>query len=279
MSALPPLQIANSLSAKFWLGPYAIAVSTLYLWGYWGSFHINVLEYVSIADIVKAAIYPIASAFAFFAIGAVFGATMSPTLNLPPGGGRNTLVGRLLVKSAPFVIWAYLSALLIYFLLGTLEKWNYLPILFAMAVYFPLKATGVLLADLKSDEARSIAVFLLAALIPFSYGRGVLSANDVLTGKEFAFITSEVPGIQVGPGAKDTERPRYVGKANDRFVFFDPTNGSVSLVAAPEVKTLILKWAKAAVAAEPNSAVASPATSRSSSPSPASAPITKKVAS
>src|SRR5207253_7010755 len=39
--------------------PYAIVVSLLYLFGYWSSFGINILEYVSFPDVLKLAIYPV----------------------------------------------------------------------------------------------------------------------------------------------------------------------------------------------------------------------------
>lgn len=278
MSSQSAAESANTLSIKYWLAPYAIVVSTLYLWGYWGSFHVNVLEYIGITDIVKAAVYPIASAFAFFAIGAVLGEAMSPTLNIPPGGGANTEIGRWLRRVAPFVVIAYLLAVTLYFLIGPTEKWRILPVLFAIAVYLPLKSTGILLDELKSDAARSIAVFLLAALIPFAYGRGVLEANDVLTGKNYAFAASEMPGHPVPVNAKPSELPRYVGKANDRYVFFDPMGQSILFIAASEVKALILKRYEG-TSANADSTAASPASSPSRlTGAPASAPASGKAA-
>jgi hypothetical protein len=237
----PTSESGSSLSFKYWLGPYAIVISTLYLWGYWGSFHVNVLEYISVTEIVKAAVYPITSVFAFFAIGAVLGEVASPTLNLPPGEGANTEVGKWVRRIAPFFVGTYLVAVTFYFLAGPVEKWHVLPVLFAIAVYLPLKSTRILLDELKSDGARSVAVFLLAALVPFAYGRGVLEANDVLTGKKYAYAATEVPGQLVPTNARHGERPRYVGKANDRYVFFDPVGKSISLVATSEVKALVLK--------------------------------------
>src|SRR5258707_5408740 len=39
--------------------PYALVTSLLYLFGYWSSFQINILEYVSLPDVIKLAIYPL----------------------------------------------------------------------------------------------------------------------------------------------------------------------------------------------------------------------------
>jgi hypothetical protein len=63
---------------------YAVTVGVLYLWGYWSTFGVNILEYLSLADIVKTAAYPVASVFAIMGLGrvnttgarAVFAATL-----------------------------------------------------------------------------------------------------------------------------------------------------------------------------------------------------------
>lgn len=41
--------------------PYGIVVSVLYLFGYWGTFHVNPLEYIGIVDVVKLAVYPLSA--------------------------------------------------------------------------------------------------------------------------------------------------------------------------------------------------------------------------
>lgn len=263
-----PESTSTSLSAKYWLGPYAIVVSSLYLWGYWGAFEVNILEYIGISEIVKSAIYPIASAFAFFAIGAVLGEALAPTLHLPPGGGANTTVGKLLRRLAPILVTTYLLAVTLLFLTGPVEKWRTLPVLFAIAVYLPLKSTDLLRSEFKSDGARSIVVFLIAALVPFAYGRGVLEANDVLEGKKFSYSVADLPSLPVAATARASERPRYVGKANDRYVFFDPVGKSTSFIATTELKTLTLKRQ------EPSSGVSAaiPASGPASAPPSPSSP-------
>lgn len=239
--AEPSPVFPSALAAKYWLGPYALLVATLYLWGYWGSFHVNVLEYISIADIIKAAVYPIVSAFAVFAIGAIIGDAISPKLNLPAGGGAHTVVGKLLRALAPFVIVSYLLGVTLYFFYGPITKWEHLPVLFAIAIYLPLKSTGVLQDDIKSEGARSIAVFLLATLVPFSYGRGALEAHAIRDGHAFSYVVSGLPGSQPASSADPSQRLRYIGKASERYAFFEPVAQTVWFVATSEVNVLVLK--------------------------------------
>lgn len=242
MLSRPTSESTNTrLAAKYWLGPYAIVVSSLYLWGYWGAFEVNILEHIGLSEIVKSAIFPIASAFAFFAIGAFLGEALASTLHLPPGGGANTTVGKRLRRLAPIIFPTYILAVTLLFLAGPVEKWRALPVLFAMAVYLPLKSTDLLRNEFKSDGARSIVVFLIAALAPFAYGRGVLEANYIVEGKNFSYSVSDLPGLPVAATARPSERPRYVGKANDRYVFFDPVRNSTTFIATTELTTLTLK--------------------------------------
>lgn len=45
---------------------YALFVSISYLWGFWGHFDINILNYISVSDIIKSAIWPMVIALAMY---------------------------------------------------------------------------------------------------------------------------------------------------------------------------------------------------------------------
>jgi hypothetical protein len=239
MTLTPPNTVSIAvISPKYWLGPYAIAVSTLYLWGYWGSFQINVLEYISISDIVKGTIYPLGSAFAFLALGVILGEVLSP--DIQPGGGADTAVGKFLNKWATLLFLSFLLSLVLLAVLGPVRKWQVLPYLFALAIYIPLKSSDFLRAELKSDGARSVSIYLLTALIPFAYGRGAIEADGILTGTNYSYPTTAIPYAPSSAGASPSVRIRYIGKAGDRYVFFDPVSKSSSFVAASSLTNLTL---------------------------------------
>ncbi len=52
--------------------PYAIVVSVIYLFGYWGTFQINPLEYVGVSDLIKLAAYPLMTVLVLGMFGALF---------------------------------------------------------------------------------------------------------------------------------------------------------------------------------------------------------------
>lgn len=72
--------------------PYGSALSLLYLWGYWGPFNINILEFVGFSELAKLALYPFLASFIFILFSVAFAEVMRGD-SLPPGGGAETRIG------------------------------------------------------------------------------------------------------------------------------------------------------------------------------------------
>ncbi|MBB3291670.1 hypothetical protein FHT39_000309 [Mitsuaria sp. BK045] len=259
------------LSPKVWLAPYALLVSTLYLWGYWGAFGINVLDYIGASDIIKAAVYPVVSAFAFMAIGALLGEVLSPRLE--PGAGANTPVAQVLRKAAPYIVAGYFGLIVVFALFGGPNKWHVVPIMLAVAGYVPAKASGLLAKEIRSDGFRSIVVFLLVALVPFSFGHGRKQAYEVTDSSKYQVVVSELPVKSSAPKLATAEKPRFVGKLGDRFAIYDPVAHSVSLIAASEMKVLTLADSEVLSKAMHSAAVPASAPASSTRASTTSSPL------
>lgn len=225
----------------YWASAYGLAVALLYLWGYWSPFDVNILEYVSLSDVVKTAVYPIGSVFVFAAIGAVAGEVLFPTGFMPPGGGANTKAGRTLRKIGPLFLALYALSILLLLYLGPVRKWNILPVMVAVPVSLALKEAGILREILMSDRVRTVVLFLLAALPPFAYGRGAIRADEVKAGSSFTYVVSSIEGYPVDAGAKPFARPRYVGRAGDQYFLFMPAQRTLLVVPQGQVKLLELK--------------------------------------
>jgi hypothetical protein len=54
-----------------WLTVCVVATAALYLFGYWSTFHVNILEYVGFQDLVTAAALPLLKVVAFTVVGCV----------------------------------------------------------------------------------------------------------------------------------------------------------------------------------------------------------------
>ncbi len=218
---------------------YFIAVGVLYLWGYWPTFGVNILEYAGLTDIIKTAAYPIASLFAFFALGAVLGEFLAHEDALPPGGGVHTPAGRIFRRIAPYLAVAYLAGTLLLFVFGPDEKWRILPVLVTLPIYFVGRRYRVLSDLVANDNVRSILIFLLSALPFFAYGHGRLKAAEIVSGYEFSFSSTPIPRISMGNEPVE-RRPRYLGVAGGKAFFYVPEHRSTIVVEMGELKVLEL---------------------------------------
>ena len=225
----------------YWSSAYFFAVAVLYLWGYWSLFNVNILEYVSLSDVVKTAAYPIASVFILLALGALFGEVIFPHGLLPKGSGVTTRVGRWLHRITPTILTFYIVATFLYAFFGSVDKWRVVPVLIAIPVSATLKELGVLQNFFRSDSSRTFVLFLVATLPPMAYGQGTLRANDIISGKTYTYVISEVAGHSFDPRSKVYARLRYIGKAGDQYFLYAPEANSVLILSISEAKLLELK--------------------------------------
>lgn len=237
----PAPENLEPLSAKLWLGPYAIILATLYLWGYWSSFHVNVLEHISFTEVIKIAAYPVLSAFFVLAIG-MMASGLSPLPSvLDPGAGKLSKVGSFLNGHIKKIVVVYVFVIVLVYQLGPVEKWFILPPLFAVLIALPVKSTGLLCRELKSEDVRLLVIFAMCFLVPFSYGRGIMNAHSIISGKEFLYPTVNLRDSQLAVNFATNTQPRYVGKLNDHFFFYDPVKETTLLFATSELKAFDLK--------------------------------------
>ena len=236
-----PASINKKTFSIYWASAYFLITSILYLWGYWSVFDINIFEYSDISDIAKSAAYPIASTFIFVVIGAVLGEILFPHNVFPPGGGKDTVLGKFLNRFVFVFVAGYTIGIILLFMFGPDEKWWLVPMLIAIPASLSLKKIGFLEDVILSDGARSTVIFLLAILPPFSYGHGHLKALSIHTGKKFSYTVSSIEGAGQKAENVPLEQPRYIGQAGEQIFFFLPKNNSVLLTKLDNIKNLELK--------------------------------------
>jgi hypothetical protein len=235
--------VKQDVSAYLYFGSlYFLTVGVLYMWGYWGRFHVNILEYISVADVLKVAAYPIASVFLFAVIGAVLGEWLTSSVpKVESGAGRDTRIGRFLNSNKSFLIAGYFGGTLALALFGPETKWHLLSILFALPVYLTAKNRGLLADILPHDAARSIVLYLLAVLPTTAYALGRQEATRVLEGREYQYLTASTSGIRV-PDLDDAKtRIRYVGHVNDYVFLLLPDNVTLAIVGFDKEKGIQLR--------------------------------------
>jgi hypothetical protein len=102
------LSIPKNLS---FAAPYGLFVALLYLFAFWGTFNLNILEFVGFADLAKLALYPLAASFIFLLMGVAISELVRGD-SLPPGGWRRyknrTLRTQALASSNGYLHFAHI---------------------------------------------------------------------------------------------------------------------------------------------------------------------------
>lgn len=235
----------ENMKKYVWLvAPYFITVGLLYLWAYWSSFGINILEYAALSDIAKVAIIPVGSAFVFILFGFFLGEFgYVNKLHFPPGGGRDTRTGRFLGKfQRLFVIiyWLFLFLLIVTTLPG---KWTILPIWGMFAPYWILKMKTAFLTEIENDSVRSLMIMILAILPIFSFCQGKINADKVLNNTQYLYVE----------GATSDEQMKYVGYINQITFLISKDNQHIRIWRIDKDWLDLLKYKKKSV--DPNKTI------------------------
>lgn len=236
---LPPQERTSTY--LYFSSLYFVTVGVLYLWGYWSTFNVNILEYLSLADIIKSTAYPIASAFVFMVLGAAIGEVLADDSSLAPGAGRNTPTGKFLLRFYPWLVVIYAIVTIALLVLGPVDKWLALPVLFAMPAYLYFRRLGLFNNVLRHDSARSLAIFLMATLPTFGYGHGRIRAQEIVDGVKFEYAISPIENVSVVNDASPGQRPRFLGHAGDFIFFLEPMQGTLVISKFEGTKSLVLK--------------------------------------
>lgn len=221
----------------YFLSLYFVAVGSLYLWGYWSSFGVNILEYLSLADIVKSTAYPIASVFISLVIGVVLAEISSVKKKFPSGGGRNTAEGRFLLKHKGFLGILYIAGTLALLVFGPIGKWLVLPMLFGIPIALYARERNVLAYQIPAEAPRNVCLLLLATLPLFAFGLGKTGANYILDGKVFYYV---LDNDSVTPSSEPSQKIRFIGHAGDFIFFWEPKKSILSISKFEVGKTLRL---------------------------------------
>ena len=177
----------NNYSKVVYLGtPYAFAISLAYLFGYWSTFDINILEYISFSEVIKLSLYPLVASLLFFVLGLLYGglkAAESIEIKKDKNNGHRRLINLVLIFCAIILIlldrcyvWlivAYLCSFLLCIILDN-DIWFE-----AIFPNFPPK--------LKS-AVQNILIFL--PFLAFAYGK--IDGEHIIIGHDTHFVSASI---------------------------------------------------------------------------------------
>jgi hypothetical protein len=234
--------LGNRLSTPIYVGSlYFVACGTLYLWGYWHNFNVNILEYLSLADIIKYTAYPVATAVSAFAIGVLLGAEGSVTRALAPGGGQATKFGQILYRYRKPLAFLYVFSCTALLIFGPIEKWFVLPLLFAFVIAEILDSLPMIRSRLPNMRYRTMVLVIASALPLAAYGSGLIAADNVLSAKQFDYLDSAIEGVAKPDDLPPDRRLRFLGHAGEYAFLWEPTRAAVVLIRLEDAGPLILR--------------------------------------
>ncbi|PXW89108.1 hypothetical protein C8R34_10588 [Nitrosomonas sp. Nm84] len=212
---------------------YSIIISTFYLLGYWGSFDINIFEYIEISDILKMSIYHLI----IFSTPFILSFLLIEILIIPLNASIR-FAGSETSKLAELeFLWKYRRLIALVWLLGGLYpilsmtepiRW-----ILSAILLFPIITiiaqnieTDFLVDVIQNQRLRTNVLLALTWIFLFSYPWGTLSAID----KRNADSTIEI---------NDTHRDiTYLGKTGSHVFFWDKNDKKIEIVRESAIVTL-----------------------------------------
>ncbi|MCA3276629.1 MAG: hypothetical protein ING16_08795 [Roseomonas sp.] len=129
-------------------------------------------------------------------------------------------------------------------------QWIFSAFLIGLFLSFFIRSTTFLENEINSGSLRSAVIFVISVLVPFSYAQGSINARRILEGKDFLYQAVDIFESPHNSNLAPKMRLRYVGKLDDRFIFFDPVKETTILLASSDVKSLELKRFKEPTSSE-----------------------------
>lgn len=223
-----------SFNKTLWIaGAYALVVTGLYLWGYWGRFGLNVLEYIGIGDIVSHALMPLIASMVTFVFSFVVG-----TWRDGPEPPRPPAVDRVIETAHRH--WRALTFLALV-AIGLILRFAPEPIrwfLIAPLIVFAL-ATSFTHLNLSFIPALNpVVIVLTLGIATYSFAQGREDAYDVLNGQGTLLVDVVGSGLQL---KSDPAHPvSYVGFISNFFVLYDSEQSEVVFLNAQKINSLAL---------------------------------------
>lgn len=212
-------------------------VGACYQFGYWGSFHVNPLEFISITDVGKLAVYPLVVTFACILSGILIGKLLIIT-HYPPGAGADTPIGRKLNKHRT---WLAASLILIAANVAIFftrpEKW-----LVVAALIGPL-STGIgnldsLIKVLPNAGMRYSILSVIVLLPIFSIYQGSRQAHDIKDNRPAQFV--DVVRSKLPIESDEKHSVAYLGYLGNVYILREGKTGQLIFVKQRDDSPLFL---------------------------------------
>lgn len=237
------LQSGTALTA------YVLTCGSLYLWGFWLHFDLNILQFVDVSDIVKATILPMITSLCLWVIQSVINMINNPSSDtsreLWKAGGSYRYPIYFQWGWCAFITISALISFAAIFIGGTkAEKYFVIGFFLLGGLYlFTLIKTNIL-AEYKNMRAAILMAILSMPLVFMQ--KGIHDAQSILKGNNTYLVESN---NLCGSDSKD-EKFRYIGNLSDKGFAYSLKNNSLCifkydylrLIKEKQINTTGLSW-------------------------------------
>jgi len=227
---------------------YGFVVSMLYLFGYWSTFDINILEYIKISDVIKISIYPILTSVGITIIAFIVGDFTRRWGDKPNVQKSEKL--KKLEKLTQFIAeYCFIVTIILfpsYFLY--MRMWTSFWIFFALACpsvtnYILVKYQAEMVKKLipfPGYEIRILWIFIGILSLAFGYGK-VRSLSILETGSCFYINVSIFKDKEL---FQDQKRLKYLGLGGNFMFFLSEDNTKIYILEPSKIPILELYKSK-----------------------------------
>jgi hypothetical protein len=175
---------------------FGLVVCSIYLFAYWSSFGINVLEYVTLSDFVKLGIYPVIVGVTFFVVGSIIGTILPPQKidETQSQEEKHKAIGKInryntYVKLSVITI---ITGLTIYeYFQSDSQFWFFLGGLAAFSLIISIRDIKYLEPLIPNHAVRVCIVAVIVATPPIAFTTAKYNAQNILTGKSVKVINTK----------------------------------------------------------------------------------------
>lgn len=225
--------MGNNYSKAFYLAtPYAFTVSLAYLFSYWSTFQINILEYISLSDVIRLSIYPIVVANLSVMIGLIFGTFQGYAISK-----RNEKEQKHSMK------WVYGSLVLFCIILIVTDRyhlWFIGSLLVALLLsVLIIRNTNITQVLPSVSQNIKIALFTIIIVLPFlGFAYGKINAHHILIGHKTRFAKASI--FKDNNLLNQNDKLKFLGIAGDYIIFLSEDNSRYFIVKTNQIPILEL---------------------------------------
>ncbi len=212
---------------------FSLVVAVCYLWGYWGTFDIDIMYYLDLSELIVMSAVPLLG----ICVMLILCISISSILNIDSTAAANSSVLGSFLR--PELIYSIsLLAIIIIVIIGGTAQWLLLAIPFALFLTTFIVANGSIFNKILENRELFFVVLIATMLPSLAFGYGKTQGLQIETGSKFqqAVLSSH---SELG----NRSDLRYLGKAGEHIFLLDGTNRELIITAQNENQQLILSKA------------------------------------